>query len=138
VKRPAHSHAVLLIGARESDLASIAVQLARARGKPFGVIAPTIAQAQLIERRHAVPACSIRHRPDPAWLTYVFVDAQRMPLHRFIRAAGYSRDRGARLIISGHPPTTRSGAWLAKLRNSLRYPVLDFGAAAATEGNERR
>lgn len=138
MSRSNHAYAVILTGTHKTDLTAIAILMARARGRTFGVLAPTVDQARRLSAHYAVPARSVRQRPDSTWLTYVFVDAQCMPLHRFIRVAGYSRGRGARLIISGHPPTTRSGAWLAKLWKSLRYPVLDFGAAAAKEGNERR
>lgn len=127
-----HAYCVLLTGTRRDPLLGYAIELARARGVPFGVFARSRKEAKAIEQRYQVPASSARGRAPRDWRTYVFADAQRIPAHLVIRRMGDGRDVGARMLIAGVPPDRKVGMWLMRLRASLRCPVLDFAQARRT------
>ena len=107
---------IAMIGGRGQGLVSRAVLLAQESGKPFGVMAPTASAAAEIMKQYAVEARSVRCRlPDCTWETFVFIDAQDIRCQDFIKAFAHAKDRGASVIVAGHPPTKKSGEWIMKL-----------------------
>lgn len=108
---------VLITGPRRSGKSHRALELARADGRPFGVLLPTDELTKAFAQQYPdVPCATILPKHPPVdWVNVIIDDAHLIDAACALGAMALTINKGGTLYVVADPPTDKRAAWLLGL-----------------------